>query len=68
MLGLHQPLPGLSYHLKGTKDLKTGQLNPSNAGASSLCEKTELKGPGEPAHQEDSDARPSCKEQRNRIN
>lgn len=29
---------GLSYHLKGTKDLKTGPLNPTNAGASSLSE------------------------------
>lgn len=55
MLCLHQPLPVqwcVEFHLKGIKILRTTELNPSNAGASSLCEKVEIKGPGKPAHPE----------------
>lgn len=38
---------GKRYHLTKTKDRRTGQPNPGNAGAT-LCEEVELEGSGKP--------------------
>lgn len=48
---------GERYHLKGTKDLRTGHPNPRHFRVV-LCEKVELEGPGKPRHLERSEPRP----------